>query len=57
MEIPAPANGLKLMLVIAFVFALGALYGQWQHLQRGKVETATVVAAPNVSPSASPNDR
>ncbi len=52
----APKSGLKLMLAILVVFALLAIYGQWEHLRRRQVETVTIVPAPNVSPSPSPND-
>lgn len=57
MDLPAPANGLKLMALIALVFALVAVYGQWQHFRRATVETATVAPVPNVSPASSPNER
>ncbi|MBA3961476.1 MAG: hypothetical protein H0X40_06200 [Chthoniobacterales bacterium] len=51
MELPAPANGLKLMIFIVAVFAVVALYGQWQHFHRASVETARIVPAPNESPA------
>jgi hypothetical protein len=51
----APANGLKLMLAVVLGFALVALYGQWQHFRRAKVESVTILPAPDVSPS--PNER
>jgi hypothetical protein len=52
----APTSGLKLMLIILVVFALLALYGQWQSFRRAEIETAAIVPAPNVSPSHSPNN-
>ena len=52
----APANGLKLMLVIVLAFTLVALYGQWQHFRRAEVESVTVLPTPNVSPTPSPNE-
>ena len=52
----APVNGLKLMLAIVLGFALVALYGQWQHFRRAKVESITILPAPNVSPTSSPNE-
>jgi hypothetical protein len=52
----APASGLKLMLIILVVFALLAAYGQWERFRRPQTETATIVPAPNVSPSPSPNN-
>lgn len=57
MDVPAPANGLKLMVLIALVFGFVAFYGQWQHSRRAAVETATVAPVPNVSPAPSPNER
>jgi hypothetical protein len=44
------------MLIILVVFALLALYGQWQSFRRAEIETAAIVPAPNVSPSHSPNN-
>jgi hypothetical protein len=52
----APANGLKLMLVVVFVFAGLAAYGQWEHFRRAKVETVTIVPTLKVSPARSPNE-
>ena len=52
----APASGLKLMLAILFVFTLLAGYGQWEHFRLPKIETITIVPAPNVSASPSPNE-
>lgn len=52
----APVSGLKLMLGILVVFALLAIYGQWEHFRRAETETGTVIPAPNVSPAPSPND-
>ena len=52
----APASGLKLMLAVLGVFALLAVYGQWEHFRRPQTETVTIVPAPNGSPSPSPND-
>ncbi|MGH7936317.1 MAG: hypothetical protein ACREF8_04840 [Chthoniobacterales bacterium] len=52
----APAAGLKLMLLVALVLGLAAVYGQWQHLQRPTVDTAKVTAVTAVSPSPSPNE-
>ncbi|MBA3832943.1 MAG: hypothetical protein H0X34_13825 [Chthoniobacterales bacterium] len=57
MDLPAPANGLKLMTLIAALFGLVAVYGQWQHSRRARVETVTVAPVPNVSPAPSPNER
>ncbi len=48
----APAGGLKLMLGIALLFAIVAIYGQWQHLRRSKTIRATIIPAPVVSPAA-----
>lgn len=45
------------MALIALVFGLVAVYGQWQHFRRATVETATVAPVPNVSPASSPNER
>lgn len=56
MNVPAPVNGLKLMMLIAALFGLVALYGQWQHSRRATIESATVTSLPNVSPTASPNE-
>jgi hypothetical protein len=53
----APASGLKLMLAILTVFALLAGYGQWQRLQRPKVETVTIIPVPGAPASPSPNER
>ena len=53
----APTSGLKLMLAILVVFALLALYGQWEHFRRPRIETAKIIPAPTVSPSPLPNDR
>ncbi len=53
----APASGLKMMLAILIVFALLALYGQWQHFRRPQTETVTIIPAPNASPASSPNER
>ena len=57
MSLPAraPANGLKLMALIALLFGLLAVYAQWQHSRRAAVETTIIVPAPNVSPAASPD--
>jgi hypothetical protein len=52
----APANGLKLMLVIVLAFALVAIYGQWQHFRRAKVESVTILPAPNVWSTPPPNE-
>jgi hypothetical protein len=52
----APASGLKLMLAILVVFALLAGYGKWEHFRRSLIETVTIIPAPNVSPSPTPND-
>jgi hypothetical protein len=52
----APASGLKLMLAILVVFALLAGYGKWEHFRRSQIETVTIIPAPNVSPSPTPND-
>ena len=52
----APASGMKLMLAILIVFALLAGYGKWEHVRRSKIETVTIIPAPNVSPSPTPND-
>ncbi|MEO6971330.1 MAG: hypothetical protein ABI217_10590 [Chthoniobacterales bacterium] len=54
-ETRAPRSGLKLMLAILIVFALLAVYGQWQRLRRPTTEKAAIILAPNVSPSPSPN--
>ena len=52
----APASGLKLMLAILVVFALLAGYGKWEYFRRSQIETVTIIPAPNVSPSPTPND-
>ena len=52
----APASGLKLMLAILVIFALLAGYGKWEHFRRSRIETVTIIPAPNVSPSSTPND-
>jgi hypothetical protein len=52
----APASGLKVMLAILIVFALLAGYGGWEHFRRPKIETVTIVPAPNVSASPAPNE-
>lgn len=57
MERPAPANGLKLIAVILGVFALVAIYGQWQHTQRARTESAVILPAPTASPTVSPNEK
>jgi hypothetical protein len=51
----APVNGLKLMLAVVLGFALVALYGQWQHFRRAKIESVTILPASDVS--SSPNER
>jgi hypothetical protein len=53
----APAGGLKLMLAILVVFALLAVYGQWEHFRRPQTETVTIHPLPNESPSPSPNEK
>ncbi|MGB8341678.1 MAG: hypothetical protein WCE51_08810 [Chthoniobacterales bacterium] len=45
------------MVAILVVFALLAVYGQWKHFRRPRIETATIIPAPTVSPSPLPNDR
>ena len=50
----APVSGVKLMLAILAVFALLAGYGQWEFFRRPLTEKATIIPAPNVSPSPSP---
>ncbi|MEO8438913.1 MAG: hypothetical protein ABI540_01705 [Spartobacteria bacterium] len=52
----APGGGVKLMLALLVVFALLAIYGQWEKFRRPQTETATIATTPNVSPSPSPND-
>ena len=52
----APLSGLKLMLGLLVVFALLAGYGQLERFRRPKTEKATIVPAPDVSPSPSPNN-
>ena len=52
----APVSGLKLMLAILAVFALLVGYGQWEVLRRPTIEKATIIPAPNVTPSPSPNN-
>ena len=53
----APAGGLKIMLGTALLFALVAIYGQWQHLHRPETIRASILPAPNVSPApTAPND-
>jgi hypothetical protein len=52
----APASGLKLMLAILVIFALLAGYGKWEHFRRSRIEKVTIIPAPNVSPSSTPND-
>lgn len=44
------------MLAILILFALLALYGQWEHSRRSQTETVTIVPAPNVSAAPSPNN-
>lgn len=56
MEGPAPASGLKLIALILGLFALAAVYGQWQHAQRAQTESAVVRPAPTASPTLSPNE-
>jgi heme/copper-type cytochrome/quinol oxidase subunit 3 len=56
MDLAAPANGLKLMLAIAIVFGLVAVYGQLQHFHHTNAETVTIVPAPNVSRAPLPNN-
>jgi hypothetical protein len=56
MEGPAPANGLKFMVLILVLFALVAIYGQYQHARRAQDESAVVIPAPTTSPPA-PNDK
>ncbi len=51
----APVSGLKLMLAILVVFAILAGYGQWERFRRPTTEKTTIILAPNVSPSPSPN--
>ncbi len=53
----APANGLKLMVIILLIFFAVALYGQWQRQQRPEDVKATIVPAPAVSPATSPNEK
>ncbi|MEO5717761.1 MAG: hypothetical protein ABIR29_04220 [Chthoniobacterales bacterium] len=50
----APASGVKLMLGVLVVFAVFAVYGQWQHSRRSQTETVAIIPAPNVSPAPSP---
>jgi hypothetical protein len=50
----APKSGLKLMLAILGVFVLLAAYGQWEVFRRPATVKATIIPAPNVSPSPSP---
>ncbi len=57
MESRAPANGLKLIVFVVGLFALVAIYGQWQHFHRALTEKAVVISAPAASPSTSPNDQ
>jgi hypothetical protein len=52
----APVSGLKLMLTILVIFALLAGYGKWEHFRRSRIERVTIIPAPNVSPSSTPND-
>ena len=56
MDGPAPSNGLKLIALILGLFALAAVYGQWQHAQRTQNESAVILPAPTTSPSVSPNE-
>lgn len=56
MEGSAPANGLKLIALILGLFALAAIYGQWQHAQRAQTESAVILPAPTASPNLSPNE-
>jgi hypothetical protein len=37
------------------VFALLAGYGQWENFRRNQIETFTIIPAPRVSPSPSPD--
>ena len=56
MDLAAPANGLKLMLAIAIVFGVVAVYGQLQHFHHTNAETVTIVPTPNVSRAPLPNN-
>jgi hypothetical protein len=56
MDLAAPANGLRLILAIAIVFGLVAVYGPLQHFHHTNAETVTIVPAPNVSRSPLPNN-
>lgn len=51
-----PAAAFKLMLAIVVVFALAALYGQWQHGRRPAVESARILGRAAISPTPSPNE-
>jgi hypothetical protein len=44
------------MLGILLVFGGLAVYGQWAHFRRPKVETVTILPEPTVSPTSSPNE-
>ncbi len=45
------------MLGIALLFALLAIYGQWQHVRRPQAIQTTILPVPNVSPATpSPNE-
>jgi hypothetical protein len=50
----APKSGLKLMLAILVVFVLLAGYGQWEVFRRPATVKATIISAPDASPSPSP---
>ena len=56
MDLAAPANGLKLILAIAIVFGLVAVYGQLQHFHHSNTETVTIAPASNVSRAPLPNN-
>jgi len=51
----APVNGLKLMLAMLVVFVLLVIYGQWEVSRRPITVKATIIPAPDVSPSPAPN--
>jgi hypothetical protein len=45
------------MIAIVVVFALLAVYGEWEHLRRPETITATIKSAPVESASPLPNAR
>jgi hypothetical protein len=44
------------MIAILFVFALLAIFGQWERAHRSETETATIIPSAQSSPSPSPEE-